>query len=195
MTKFEILPTIPFKKAHVAHPLTPPEVVHLEDPALSVMTDFRQTKPPVTTPDTPIDDALNEMKISGVHLMLVIDDTENVIGLISSEDILGEKPIKLIQERRISRDNILVKMVMIPAEALVAFDIETLKIARVGSIINTLKESRLQHALVVRCESSDHKSLVRGLISMSQISKQLHMDVRNSIRQAETIAELQKRHS
>lgn len=195
MTKFETLPTISFKKSHVAHPVTPPEVVHLEDPALSVMIDFRQTKPPISTPDTRIDDTLNEMKVSGVHLMLVIDETENVIGLISSEDILGEKPIKLIQERRVGRDQITVKMVMTPADSMVAFDIETLKIARVGSVINTLKELRLQHALVMRCENSDHKSLVRGLISMSQISKQLHMDVRNSIRQAETIAELQKRHS
>lgn len=176
MPKYETLPTIPFKRSPVAHPVELPEIVHLDDPALAVLIDFKLTKPPIVSPELPIDNALNEMKISGVHLMLVTNEDKNVIGLIGTEDILGEKPIKLIQERRINRHEILVKMVMTNESDIVAFDFETLRYARVGNVIKTLKELHQHYALVIKF-NSENKLIVRGLFSTSQISKQLHMDI------------------
>lgn len=176
MAKFELLPTHPYHPSPCAHPIELPEVVHIDDPALMVMIDFKQSKPPLISPDAAIDHALNEMKISGVHLMLVINKQEQIIGLISSEDILGEKPITLIQERRISRPEILVKMVMIPANQIIAFDMDDLRHARVGNVVNTLQQMRHHNALVLKTNEKG-QTLVRGLFSTSQISKQLHMDI------------------
>lgn len=195
MAKYELLPTTAFSPCPYTHPVQLPEVVHLEDPALAVMIDFKQSKPSTIRPTTPIDYAMHEMKISGVHLMLVVDDTERVIGLISSEDVIGEKPIKLIQEGRLTRAEILVRMVMTPAEDIIAFDIEALRLARVGNVINTLREHHQHYALVLQ-KLPAQPLFIRGLLWSSQISKQLHMDITNSISQAATgLGKLHKSHS
>lgn len=195
MAKFETLPTIAFKHAPCAKPTELPLVVHLDDPALNVMIDFNHTKPLTISPNKPIDEALEEMKISGVHMLLVLDQDANVMGLISTEDILGEKPINIIQEGRVTRGEILVKQVMIPESEIMAFDIDTLLLAKVGNVINTLKKLKEHYALVLKF-SKDKSRLVCGLFSSSQISKQLHADVNNHlIGEARTLSELQKRHS
>lgn len=194
MPKYEILPTTSFSVSPVMQPMDLPEVVHMEDPALMVMIDFKLSKPPLIDPNTSIDDALDEMKISEVHQLLVADEDNNIIGIVGSEDIVGEKPIKLIQERRINRGEIMVKMIMTRAEEILAFNIEDLKHARVGNVVNTLKERRQHYALVIKIDDQG-KFLVRGLFSTSQISKQLHMNIANGISGAATIAELQKRHT
>lgn len=194
MAKYETLDTIAFTASHCIRPLELPEVVHLDDPALMVMIDFKQIKPPLIAPEAPVDQALNEMKISGVHLLLVADKEDRIIGLISSEDILGEKPITLLQERRINRAEILTRMVMTPAENILAFDFDLLRHARVGNVVNTLKKLRQHYALVVKVDANGQQ-LVRGLFSTSQISKQLHMNINNVITEAGTVAELHKRHT
>ena len=59
-------------------PPEPPELVHLDSPALEVMTDFEHVhavRP--RTPRAPIDEALECMKTKGVRMLLVLDDAEN----------------------------------------------------------------------------------------------------------------------
>ena len=61
-------------------------------------------------------------------------------------------------------------------------------------MINTLKTVKQHYALVVETKKTEPKYWVRGLFSLSQISKQLHMNLANSMTQADTVAELHKRH-
>jgi CBS-domain-containing membrane protein len=193
MIKYEILPTVPLsKEAAVLRSQILPELVHLDDPAVAVLSDFNEAPPHTISPDDPIDHALNEMKVKGVHILLVLNKGQ-IEGLIGSEDILGEKPIKLIQHRRIQRNEVLVKMVMIPIEQTVAFDLETIQHARVGNIVNTMKQLQTHYALVIQTGEDKNTQIIRGLFSTSQISKQLHMEIANSITKAKTFSEFQKR--
>jgi CBS-domain-containing membrane protein len=157
-----------------------PELVHLDDPALFVMIDFKRVRPSYIDANERIDNALNEMKVKGVHWLLVIDQDERVIGFIASEDILGERPIKIMQQRHIARKDILVKMVMTGAEELMAIDFTYLKHAKVAHIINTLMHAQKHYALIIEKRDPDHVD-VRGLFSSSQISRQLHMDINNAL--------------
>lgn len=191
-TTYVTIPLISYTKCTFAHPTELPEVVHLEDPALTVMIDFENTKAPVVTPETRIDQVLEEMKISSVHLMMVADQNKNVIGLISTEDILGEKPIKILEERRINRGEITARMVMVPQTQIAAIDYDSLTNIRVGNIVNTLRGNHEHYVLVIQTLEKNQK-IIRGLFSISQISKQLHMDLNNNFSKAETIAELQER--
>lgn len=194
MSKFDVLDTIKLnKKSTFLHPTDLPEVVHMDDPALDVMIDFKQSRPATIGANEPIDDALNEMKLKGVHLLLVIDRLENVLGLISTEDILGETPILLTTQRRIPRSDILVKMVMIPQNEIIALEIESLRNTKVGNIVHTLQANNSHYALVVRQHKQEKTQFVRGLFSSSQISKQLHMSINESISEAGSVAELRER--
>lgn len=195
MAKYESLPTItisPEQTILPSHDL--PELVRLDDPATSVMTDFTHTPPHVISPDKSMDEALNEMKITGVHLLLVTDAAGHLQGIISSEDVLGEKPIKLIQEKRITRENVTVQMLMIPVDSIIAFHIESIDSARVGHIVKALADHKRLYALVTGHSKASDKTLIRGLFTAAQISKQLHTDLRNAIASVGSISELQKRH-
>lgn len=168
------------------------EIVHMDDPALAVMTDFSLVLANTINQNETIDNALNEMKLHGVHMLLATDDEQTISGIISSEDLLGEKPIKLLQHSRVERSNITVKMLMTTIKDIIAFDIDTIQQARVGNIVTTMKAFKQHYALVLRTKG-DNAPFIRGLFSTSQISKQLHKDIASLIFKAESISELQKR--
>jgi len=194
MAKYETLPTTTLNPNQtVLHTTKLPELVHLDDPCYLVMTDFNQMKPHTVLHSESMDDALNEMKVQGVHLLLVKDEEGLIIGVIASEDIMGEKPILILQERRLPRKDILVKMLMTPIQKIPALNIESLQHAKVGNVVTTLKAIN-QHYLLV-FEKNDDEEMLRGIFTTSQISRQLHKDVADSVAKAQTISELQKRHN
>ena len=182
MAKYETLPTVQVHadKAKLASLSSLPELVHLDDPALAVMVDFNIF--PVGTIDLneSIDHALNKMKVDGVHLLLVSDSQDCIVGVVSTEDILGEKPITIIQNRRIERHQITVSMIMTPSSGLIAFEIDAIQAVKVGHIVNTLKSYQQHYALVIKTSTDSDNQIIRGLFNTSQISKQLHMDIASS---------------
>ena len=192
MIKYEQLPTTTLTNQGVQlRTASLPELVHLDDPAFSVMSDFNIMKPYTIKPTDSMDDALNEMKVNGQHFLLVVDQNQHVSGIIASEDLLGAKPIKIIQERRIQRSMVLVNMLMVPLSEITAFDVESLQPARVGNVVTTMKQLSTHYALAI--SHQDGKQYVRGLFNTSQISKQLHIDIATEIAKAETVSELSKR--
>ncbi len=173
------------------HPLTLPVIAHWGDPALQVMVDFKYVVAETIGPDEAIDTALAAMKMCSYHVLLVTDKEERVLGLISSEDLLGEKPLKAIQERRLARTDISVRMVMTPQREVMAIDIEHLRHAKVGHIVATLHARKQHYALAVKLDEADQQQTVRGLYSLSMIGKQLGVDVTSDVPEARSIAELQ----
>lgn len=193
MAKYEILKTEKLSPSQAClqtkHDF---QLVYLNDSAFAVMVDFAQQSPRTIGPDELVDNALDEMKVNGVHLLLVKGKNENIIGVIGSEDILGELPIKIIQQKRIKRSQVLVKMIMTPIDKIAAFNIDMLEHAKVGNIVVTLKSFRTHYALVMSSEK-DNQQLLRGIFTTSQISRQLHRHIADSIAKAQSVSELQKR--
>ena len=152
-----------------------PERVSLDNPALDVMTDFRRLTAFIATPGDTIQQAEQRMIRRKVRLLFVMDGEDRVAGLITSTDIHGEKPMQVVQSRGIRRDEVLVADIMVPVERLEAVDFDDIVHARVGHVLETLKARGRQHALVI--ESVDGQQMVRGLLSLSQLSKQLGVTV------------------
>ncbi|OGT45798.1 MAG: hypothetical protein A3E82_07170 [Gammaproteobacteria bacterium RIFCSPHIGHO2_12_FULL_38_11] len=178
MAKYEPLPTTPIlPNGTMLHAHNLPELVHMDDPAVSVMTDFTLTPPHSILPNATLDHAIHEMQVSGSHLLLVINEEGYFQGVLSSEDVWGEKPIKLIQESRLHRDHVLVKMIMVPYKHVTAFDFALIESARVGHIVKTLSEHKQHYALAVSPNVDNTVQMIRGIFTASQISKQLHIDV------------------
>ncbi|MBZ0070078.1 MAG: CBS domain-containing protein [Thiobacillus sp.] len=148
-----------------------PERVGLENPALDVMTDFRRVTAFIATPGDTIQQAEERMVRRKVRLLFVMDSLDRVAGLVTSTDIHGEKPMQVVHSRGIRRDEVLVADIMTPVDRLEAVDFDDLSNARVGHVLETLKARGRQHALVI--ENANGQKLVRGLLSLSQLSKQL----------------------
>src|SRR5512143_640046 len=152
-----------------------PERVGLDNPALDVMTDFRRLTAFIATPGDTIKQAEERMIRRKVRLLFVMDSQDRVAGLITSTDIHGEKPLQVVQSRGIRRDEVLVADIMTPVDRLEAVDFDDLSHARVGHVLETLKARGRQHALVI--ENANGQQMVRGLLSLSQLCKQLGVTV------------------
>jgi CBS domain-containing protein len=150
--------------------------VGAESAAIEVMTDLRQVTPVTIGSFANIEQANQTMIAYGVRALFVADDHRRVLGLITSRDVQGEKPMQLTQQRGIRHNEILVRDIMTPAERLEAIDLAVVLHARVGDIVATLKQSGRQHALVVNESmgmAAGGEQIVCGMFSLTQIARQL----------------------
>jgi CBS domain-containing protein len=161
-----------------------------ESPALDVMTDLRRVNPATIRRGAPVEGANQYMISRRVRLLLVVDEKDSVVGVITAADILGERPMLAATERALRRDELIVADIMTPAtqaEALALADVEG---ARVGHIVETLRRAGRQHILVVEGHQDSPQTFVRGIFSLSQIARQLGV-VLQANEVARTFAEIE----
>jgi len=158
--------------ARVSEPSAPGRVT-LDDPAFSVMTDLREVTAATTRPEDTIDQAHAIMIRRGVRLLFVLGREGNIVGVITATDLLGEKPMRFMQERGVSHAEILVEDIMTPAAKLEALPLLEVAQMRVGHVVATLKAVGRKHLMV----ADENGRRVRGLFSASQVARQLGMEV------------------
>ncbi|MGH8704431.1 MAG: CBS domain-containing protein [Burkholderiales bacterium] len=180
---------------------TQPQAVRvtLESPALDVMTDLARTSPATIRPQAPIEGANQFMIARGVRLLLVVDERERVLGVLTATDVLGEKAMRVAMDRAMKRGELTVGDIMTPAgqvEVLALADVEG---ARVGHVLETLRRAGRQHALVVDfdviapqrlIDQPMRRTMVRGIFSISQIARQLGVAVQTGGEVARTFSEI-----
>jgi CBS-domain-containing membrane protein len=163
------------KNTPIHHPITP-EVVHASEPALSVMTDLKATQAFTLTANIPIDEALQKMIHCGIRMLLVVDPDDNMVGLITSRDIMGDKPVNFASKEKIPRVKICVGDIMTPLENVYVLPMKEVERAVIGDIVVTLRETGNQHALVAEAPP-DGKIIIRGLFSTTHIGYKLGLDI------------------
>jgi CBS domain-containing protein len=152
-----------------------PERVTPASPAIDVMTDLSHVTAVAIGPEKTMDDALERMKTARVRLLLVLGPGDEVLGLITARDIQGERPVRFMREAGASRADILVRDIMTPRARLEAMWMRNVSTASVGDVIETLKRTGRQHALVI--ERTAEGARIRGLFSSMQIGRQLDMQI------------------
>ena len=151
-----------------------PKPIRVDSPAIEVMTDLRQVPAATVTASESIAQASQKMIARRVRLLLVVGDDGLIEGLISARDTMGEKPVKLLQERRGAKfGDLVVGDLMVPRHAIDVIDIEAVLRAQVGAVIATLKAHGRQHALVVEYDPGRGGEVLRGIFSATQIARQL----------------------
>lgn len=145
--------------------------ITLDSPAILVMTDLTRMAAAVALPGMSVGEANRYMINRGVRMLLVLDEQELLVGIVTATDILGEKPVTLARERNVRHSSILVGDVMTPASRLDTFDLHTIEGACVGHVVASLQRTRRHHALVTQ-QGADGTE-VRGIFSLSQIARQL----------------------
>ena len=146
--------------------------VRLDSSALAVMTDFALVTPAAIEHSATMESANQTMIRIGVRLLFVRGGNGLLTGLITSTDILGEKPMRLVQERGLKHSEILVEDLMTPLAILEAMSIDDVSHAQVGHIVATMEQVGRQHVLVAEFGRAG-QMLVRGIFSRSQIARQL----------------------
>ncbi|HWH83076.1 MAG TPA: CBS domain-containing protein [Burkholderiaceae bacterium] len=155
-----------------AHPSTPPPVT-VDSPALEVMTDLTQVKAATINPATGLRQAEQVMVYQGVRMLFVVTDMPSIEGLITATDLRGERQMRIVGQRHVHYDDLCVADVMTGLALLDAIDHGRVATASVGDVIATLKRFGRNHLLVVQDATDAAPRRVRGVISRSQIERQL----------------------
>lgn len=191
VTEFKSLPLSYLKEgAGYRQPsLFSPEPVRVTSPALEVMTDLKLVAAATIDANTHVDVANQAMIARGVRSLLVVDHTNEVVGLVTARDLLGERPMQFVRNHGVKHDDIRVRDIMTPRDVVEVMLIEDVLKSQVGHVVETLKQSGRQHALVVDVDPAG-RQLVRGVFSSSQIARQLGIPM-HSTEVARTFAEIE----
>jgi len=143
------------------------------DPAIYAITDFKRDYPMTVEAERQIDDALTDMIHLGVRALLVAKD-QRLVGLVTSYDIQGERPMQFLQSSNYSRhQDIRVMDVMTPWDELFALDWESIESARAGELLAVFEQRNLTHVLVIEVDRQTSHAVVRALASRSRLLRQL----------------------
>lgn len=170
-----------------------PPAVNADSAALLVMTDLSQVPSATITADASLEDANQSMLVRGVRALFVVGNANananDMVGLVTSIDVLGEKAVLVAQKRRSKRSDLRVADVMVPVEQVEALSMEAVKRASVGNIVTTLKLDGRAHAIVVGQGQGGHQTVL-GIFSASQIARQLGVQIQSQ-EIARTFAEIE----
>jgi hypothetical protein len=150
---------VTFKQPHQVLP----EKVSMDSPAIDVMTDLAQVTAQTVSANLSVDDA-------------VTNKLNEVIGIVTSKDLSGERIMRLITDSRSPRKDLIVRDIMTSQHKIEVLELTDVSTRRVGDIVATLKRMGRQHALVVE-RDAEGRQVIRGLLSTSQIGRQLGQEI------------------
>ena len=143
-----------------------------DDPAVLAITDFTRETPITVDEDRPIDAALEDMIRFGVRALLVLRD-RRIVGLITSYDIQGERPLQFLQNSTYEHHrDVRVGHIMTPWNELLSLDWEAVRHARAGELREVLRRVGRTHLLLIE-RGADRRSVVRGLASRARFERQV----------------------
>jgi CBS-domain-containing membrane protein len=165
--------------------------VSLDSPALAVLTDLTQVRAATASPTATLAEAERLMIQQGVRLLFVVREAPCVDGIVTLQDMHGERPVRVLQERRARREQLQVKDVMTPLPDIDAVDFGSLEGATVGDVVATLLSYGHPYLIVIETSTADAPARIRGLVSQSQLERQLGTPL-PSVEVATTFAEVHR---
>lgn len=151
--------------------------VTLDSPALEVMTDLTTVKAATVSPSMTLRQAEQTMIYLGVRTLFVVSEMPAIEGLVTSTDLHGNQQMRLVQQRNLRYEELCVADVMAALSELDAIDYEDMKAATVGNVVATLRRHGRNHLLVSEVAAGEQRHRLRGVISRTQIERQLGLPV------------------
>lgn len=152
-------------------------MVSADSPAIEAMTDFSRISAVSIGNDASIAEANARMISRGVRMLMVVGKEDEVLGLITARDILGEKPMQIAAARGGKRDDLSVRDLMTVIDSIDTLYLGEVLNARVVDILEALKTLGRQHILVEDNDQATGLPRVRGLFSATHIGRLLGLPV------------------
>lgn len=156
--------------------------ITMDSPAYNVMTDLTRVEAVTIGPHESLFHANHRMISMGVRLLLVVDNENQVMGLITTTDINSEKPLNAAKEKSTNYIDLQVDDIMINYDKLEVLCWRDVENARVGDIAETLKRVGRRHAIVV--DGEEDAQIIRGIFSSSQLARATGAEIDTSVKTA-----------
>jgi len=167
----------PITRARLTTPVSvPAPTLPPNAPASALMTDLAAEAAHVIAPDRSIDEALRDMVSFGVRLLLVARDND-VVGIVSSYDIMGERPIQFLHDPFKAtvphrHADVRVEDVMTTVVEAQPLRYRWVAEATVAEIATLFRERGDMHLLVVEEGKTPGEVVVRGIFSRTRLERQ-----------------------
>jgi hypothetical protein len=146
--------------------------IALTDRAPHVVTDFSWEQPLTIAEDRPINEALLQMMLVEVGALLVVQP-EVLTGLITSDDIQGERSLQYLLASNLTRyDEIEVRHIMTPWESVPTLDWRVVQEAYVSDIVRFFRGASATHVVIIEY-GEQGGTFACGLISRARLRRQL----------------------
>ena len=140
------------------------------------MTDYRRLTPVTISRSASLDDANRAMTLCRVQYLLVTDEQQQLLGIVTEAGTRGNQPLAVAHRLGVRPGELVVGNVMIDkhdeADVLHLRDVAQ---ARVGNVVATLKELGTPFCLVVDHDEEDHHVLC-GVFSLARIQRQMGLE-------------------
>lgn len=147
--------------------------VTADSPALWVMTDLTEVRAATVSADLTLAQAEQTMIQQGVRLLFVVTKMPCIDGIVTLTMLQGEKAIRLVQERHARHADLCVADVMSRLSELDVLDLAALERATVADVAEVLQRFGVPHLLVVEPATPQFPARIRGVISHTQVQRQL----------------------
>ncbi|ASM51429.1 hypothetical protein PESP_a3649 [Pseudoalteromonas espejiana DSM 9414] len=147
-------------------------LIDLTSPALKVVNNFTQKTPIRAQHETTIAQALKQVIAEHSDYVLVTDDENKLIGIVSSADLQSAKITIIAQRLNTTRGELSLRHIMTPISQLTGVSMQSLSYACIGDALQTMEHQGNMFLLVTTANNE-----ICGLVSARQIAKTLHIPV------------------
>lgn len=153
-----------------------------DDPARVILTDLR-VSPMVSVPASePLREALRLMQLAGVRMAFVVDAHAEVTGIVTAADLQGERATRVAVERGLAHGELCVADVCTPIAHWPSIDVDVLRRARVGDVVETFRSTGRRYLLVIENASPGVPPTLRGLFSANRAERALGQRIDEELR-------------
>lgn len=149
-----------------------------DDSAVHLLTDFSEQNPPSLSSDMSVSEARLWMKLADTPIKLVENQVGDCLGILTIEDVNGEKPLKVANRQGVALKDLRVRDIMRPLSELPAIHYRDLRAATVGDLVSTFREVHEEYLLVL---DDDRKHppgrYLRGLIRARELVQRLDLAI------------------
>ncbi|MBI2734234.1 MAG: CBS domain-containing protein [Aquabacterium sp.] len=170
-----------FKPLALSSMTTAPELPKVQrmalphDAAMSLLTDLHHSACVVAQQHDGLDETLHLMLRAGVRMVFVAGVNGELVGMVTAEDIQGERPVVRASSHMVVRRELTVADVMVPVTQWDTVDLAAVRTARLGDIAETMHEHGLRYLLVT--QKKHGKTVLRGLFSASRLEMAMNTTI------------------
>lgn len=159
-----------------------------EDPALSLLTDLCHSACVVAGHRDRLDQTLHLMMRAGVRMVFVAGADGALVGMVTAEDLQGERPVVRASSHHVPHSELTVSDVMVPLHRWPTVDLGRVRTARLGEIAATMHEHGLRYLLVTQTKHG--QTTLRGLFSASRLERAMQTVIDSDLH-SQSFAELE----
>jgi CBS domain containing-hemolysin-like protein len=149
------------------------------------MHGFHQVPPQLVDERTSLDDALLIMQQTHMRTSFVVDEKNNMLGVISKARLTSSYVLKISAKTGVNRADLTVRDVMIPLSSLSSISELAMRTARVGDVIQSMENAGQEYLLVV----SQAPERICGYFDLIDMSRMVGYPL-NQVKQANTFSEI-----